>query len=119
MKRVANCVAEIMTPYPRSVVARYGGEEIAVILPQCDSAAALSVARLLCAQVRILEIEHDGSERGRVTVSIGTATMNAVGVRGKKQLLGSADEALYFAKAAGRDCVRSCNQSDDAAAARA
>ncbi|TAV45550.1 diguanylate cyclase (plasmid) [Rhizobium leguminosarum] len=67
----------------------------------------------------MLEIEHDGSERGRVTVSIGTATMNAVGVRGKKQLLGSADEALYFAKAAGRDCVRSCNQSDDAAAARA
>jgi diguanylate cyclase (GGDEF)-like protein len=119
LTRVANRVVEIMTPYPRSVVARYGGEEIAVIIPQCDSAAALSVARLLCAQVRAMEIEHDGSEKGRVTVSIGTATMNAAGVTGKRELLGSADEALYAAKAAGRDCVRSREQSDDAAAARA
>ncbi|CDN51652.1 diguanylate cyclase [Neorhizobium galegae] len=119
LKRVANRVAEIMAPYPRNVVARYGGEEIAVIIPQCDSAAAFSVARLLCAQIRTLEIAHDGSEKGRVTVSIGTATMNAAGVRSKKELLGSADEALYAAKAAGRDCVRSCDQPDDPAKARA
>lgn len=119
LTRVANRVAEIMTPYPRSVVARYGGEEIAVIIPQCDSAAALSVARLLCAQVRNMDIEHDGSEKGRVTVSIGTATMNAAGINGKRELLRTADEALYAAKAAGRDCVRSRGQSDDAAAARA
>ena len=114
LKRVANCVAEIVSSYPRSVVARYGGEEIAVIIPRGDGAAALSVARLLCAQVRGMEIEHVGSEKGRVTVSIGTATMNAAGVRGKKELLGSADEALYAAKAAGRDCVRSCDKPDDA-----
>jgi diguanylate cyclase (GGDEF)-like protein len=117
--RYTNRVAEIMKSYPRSVVARYGGEEIAVIIPQGDSATALSVARLLCAQVRGMEIEHVGSEKGRVTVSIGTATMNAIGVRGKKELLGSADEALYAAKAAGRDCVRSRDLSDDAAVARA
>jgi diguanylate cyclase (GGDEF)-like protein/PAS domain S-box-containing protein len=119
LKRVANRVAEIMMPYPRSVVARYGGEEIAVIIPQCDSAAALSVARLLCAHVRALEIEHDGCEKGRVTVSIGTATMNAAGDRSKKELLGSADEALYAAKAAGRDCVRSRDECSDAVAAQA
>jgi diguanylate cyclase (GGDEF)-like protein/PAS domain S-box-containing protein len=119
LKRVANCVAEIVSSYPRSVVARYGGEEIAVIIPRGDSAAALSVARLLCAQVRGMEIEHVGSEKGRVTVSIGTATMNAAGVRGKKELLGSADEALYAAKAAGRDCVRSCDKPDDAEVATA
>ncbi|WP_426239288.1 diguanylate cyclase [Pararhizobium sp. DWP1-1-3] len=119
LKRVANRVAEIIAPYPRSVVARYGGEEIAVIIPQCDSAPALSLAKLLCAQVREMEIEHVGSEKGRVTVSIGTATMNAAGVYGKKDLLRSADEALYAAKAAGRDCVRGCDKLDDAAAARA
>jgi GGDEF domain-containing protein len=50
-------------------------------------------------------------------MSIGTATMNVDGVRGKKDLLRSADEALYAAKATGRDCVRSCDP-DDAAVAR-
>ncbi|MDW5318493.1 diguanylate cyclase [Rhizobium sp. PL01] len=117
LKSVATRVAEIMTSYPRSVVARYGGEEIAVIIPQCDSAAALSVARLLCTQVRSMEIEHVGSEKGRVTVSIGIATINSAGVRGTKALLRSADEALYTAKAAGRDCVRGRDQSDDVAVA--
>jgi GGDEF domain-containing protein len=77
----------------------------------------LNTLSMLCTRVRDMAIEHAGSERGLVTVSIGTATMNAAGVREKKQLLRSADEALYAAKAAGRDCVRSRERSDHAAVA--
>jgi GGDEF domain-containing protein len=72
---------------------------------------------MLCTRLRDMAIEHVGSERGLATVSIGTATMNAAGVREKKELLRSADEAPYAAKAAERDCVRSRERPDDAAVA--
>jgi diguanylate cyclase (GGDEF)-like protein/PAS domain S-box-containing protein len=107
LKTVADCIAVSMKAYPNSIVARYGGEEIAVIIPHCDGDHATSVAHLLCAQVRALEITHIGSEKRIVTVSIGTAATDPSGFCDTKILLRSADEALYAAKAAGRDCVRS------------
>ncbi len=107
LKAVAECIAVSMKAYPNSVVARYGGEEIAVIIPHCDADHATSVAHILCAQVRALEIVHIGSEKGIVTISLGTAAINPLVFCDAKTLLRSADEALYAAKAAGRDCVRS------------
>ncbi|WP_245294928.1 diguanylate cyclase [Pararhizobium antarcticum] len=107
LKTVSDCIAASMKDYPDSVVARYGGEEIAVIIPGCGADQAASVANFLCAQVRRLEIVHKGSEKGIVTVSIGTAAAGCGGACETKILLRSADEALYAAKAAGRDCVRS------------
>jgi len=109
LKTVANCIATSMKAYPHSVVARYGGEEIAVIIPHCDADHAASVASFLCSQVRALDIQHLGSEKGVVTVSIGTAAAGFSGSCETKMLLRSADEALYAAKAAGRDCIRSVN----------
>ena len=106
LRKVARCVAETMRSYPRSVVARYGGEEVGIIIPGCDTAVAVSIAKLLCGQVRSLGIEHSGSEKGVVTISIGAATMNADGVGTTEDLVRRADEALYAAKSAGRDCVR-------------
>ncbi|WEZ83461.1 diguanylate cyclase [Rhizobium sp. 32-5/1] len=107
LKTVADCIAVSMRAYPNSVVARYGGEEIAVIIPHCDTDHATSVAHFLCAQVRALEIAHIGSEKGIVSVSIGTAAIEPNSFCEAKILLRWADEALYAAKAAGRDCVRS------------
>lgn len=109
LKAVAGCIAASMKSYANSVVARYGGEEIAVIIPHCDGDHAISVAHFLCAQIRALKIAHIGSEKSIVTVSIGTAAMASTGFCDTKTLLRSADEALYSAKAAGRDCVRSIN----------
>ncbi len=88
------------------LVARYGGEEFAVILPATSEEGAHDVASRLAAAVRMLDIPHVASSKGRVTVSIGLATSSAA-VNDPQQLLKCCDEALYAAKAAGRDKVRS------------
>lgn len=88
------------------LVARYGGEEFAVILPATSEEAAHDVASRLAAAVRMLDIPHVASSKGRVTVSIGMATSSAA-ANDPQQLLKCGDEALYAAKAAGRDKVRS------------
>lgn len=105
LKQVAEAVSALMQSYPRSVVARYGGEEFAVIIPNIGGAAASAIAKLICAQVRGLQIEHIGSEKGVVTVSIGLGVLSMEGNANQTSLLRSADEALYMAKAAGRNCV--------------
>jgi diguanylate cyclase (GGDEF)-like protein len=61
---------------PRDFVARYGGEEIAVILPETDSGGATSVAELVRKAVSELRLSHTGNPEGDgvVTVSIGVTT---------------------------------------------
>ncbi len=87
--------------------ARYGGEELALILPDTDEKVAVGLAEELCARLRDLRIPHTGSDKGIVTVSIGVATL----ARGSlptdaARLIARADEALYTAKRDGRDGVR-------------
>lgn len=104
LKKVAACIGDLMRSYPHSLVARYGGEEIGVIIPNCGSVGAAAIARLICGHLRGLAIEHRASERGVVTASIGIATIGE-GASDWESLLGQADEALYRAKADGRDRV--------------
>lgn len=88
------------------LAARYGGEEFAVLLTDCDANEAAVVARRMCDAVRALAIAHRASDvAAHVTISIGVAS--AVPVAGESQdaLLRRADEALYRAKADGRDRV--------------
>jgi diguanylate cyclase (GGDEF)-like protein/PAS domain S-box-containing protein len=87
------------------LVARYGGEEFAVILPTTSIEVAHHVAVRLAAAVRMLDIPHLSSSKGRVTVSIGLASVTG-SMSDPQQLLKSCDQALYAAKAAGRDKVR-------------
>lgn len=82
-------------------VARYGGEEIALTLPGRDASAALVLAEKIAAQVRGLGLEHRGSPFGVVTVSLGVASLQPGGHA--RRLIDEADQALYAAKAAGRD----------------
>jgi diguanylate cyclase (GGDEF)-like protein len=88
------------------LVARYGGEEFAVILPQVDAKGAAAVAERMRARVEQVRLPHVGSVTGRdVTVSLGVAA--AVPARGAAPhaLVEAADQALYQAKAVGRNQV--------------
>jgi diguanylate cyclase (GGDEF)-like protein/PAS domain S-box-containing protein len=91
-------------------VARYGGEEIAVILPVADNEAAVEVAERLRAVIDALRLTHEGNPEGggRATASIGAATALAREggtIRMPESLLLAADHALYKAKQGGRNRV--------------
>lgn len=87
------------------VLARYGGEEFVLLMPDSTCAGALLVAHRLCDAVRQLGIEHVASPSGRVTVSVGGASLDVMGDPLGRQLIEAADRALYLAKEGGRDRV--------------
>jgi two-component system cell cycle response regulator len=86
-------------------VARYGGEEIVVVLPETDQDGARQAAERICDAVRRRPFGDQGADPVDVTVSIGVAVFPAHG-SSSSVLLRRADEALYDAKASGRDCWR-------------
>ncbi|MET0749278.1 MAG: diguanylate cyclase, partial [Rhizobium sp.] len=87
--------------------ARYGGEEMVLLLPNTPEADAIAMAFDLRERIRSLRIAHVGSEKGIITASIGVATLTSGGGGvDPARLIGRADEALYVAKASGRDVVR-------------
>lgn len=89
-------------------VARYGGEEIAVILPVTETASAFEIAERIRFEIESLKITHEGNAEGGnlVTASIGVATALARcggTMRMPESLLLAADNALYRAKHEGRN----------------
>jgi diguanylate cyclase (GGDEF)-like protein len=86
------------------IAARYGGEEFAVVLPETDDEGAKQVAERVREAVAASVSAPGNGPRRRVTVSIGSATAPADGVT-PAELLGSADDALYRSKEAGRNRV--------------
>jgi diguanylate cyclase (GGDEF)-like protein len=89
------------------LAARYGGEELAVLLPRTDLAGALAVAEKMRQAVSGLHIPHAGNPAGIVTISAGVAAfVPTMDGRAAQDLLAAADEALYAAKSSGRDRVR-------------
>lgn len=88
------------------VVARIGGEEFAIVLPQTDYASASILAEWLRNEVAATQVlVNDGSDTVSFTVSIGVTTMLDDNCSSFEQLLNNADKALYKAKQAGRNCV--------------
>jgi two-component system cell cycle response regulator len=92
-------------------VARYGGEELVVILPETDEAGAAQAAERICDAVRRTPFGRPGEAAVAVTVSVGAAVFPAHGADAE-DLLRRADEALYEAKRAGRDTWRAAAPSD-------
>lgn len=91
---------------PMDAVCRYGGEELAVILPETDASGAGIVAERIRASVaESLTITPQGDEI-HVTVSIGIAAYPLDSDTGSG-LVKAADDALYTAKQEGRNLVRS------------
>ena len=86
-------------------VARYGGEELAVVLPQTDASGAAQLAERMRQAIEGLHIPRLGATGTiEVTASFGVASMpeNALD---RNELIAAADGALYAAKAAGRNRI--------------
>ena len=108
-------VARLLQEGVRDVdVVRYGGEEMAMLLPRTRSDDAVEVAERLRARIASTVVRHRGAEI-TVTASFGVATYPET-VKVRDQLFPSADKALYIAKHDGRNCVRSKPASKPAAA---
>ena len=104
LRAVAGTVAALVSR-PGDLAARYGGEEFTVLLPETDLAGAVELADALRVAVRALELKHT-SGLGIVTISIGAAAIRPQQQEGSgESLVHAADQALYQAKAAGRDRV--------------
>ena len=84
--------------------ARYGGEEMALLLPRTELEGAVELADRLRVAVAATGVEWEGT-RVAITVSCGVASYPRC-ARSAEELLGAADKALYAAKSAGRNCVR-------------
>ncbi len=87
---------------------RYGGEEFTILMPEADTELAQARAEQICAAVRAMDVPFRNTSLGRVTVSIGIATLPTHG-NTPGDLLRKADLALYAAKRGGRDHARVAN----------
>lgn len=107
--RCLQAVADVLKAVcrrPRDLVARYGGEELAVILPDTDEAGAIQVARDILQKLRDLQLPHpDNLGRTVVTMSAGVYVVQPQSDDSVESVIQRADQALYAAKSDGRDRV--------------
>jgi diguanylate cyclase (GGDEF)-like protein len=99
-------VARVLRQSSREIdePARYGGEEMAVALPQTDLEGAYQFAERVRGRIEALTLPlPNGRGDLRVTASFGVASLAAVGGADKDALVAAADRALYEAKRAGKN----------------
>lgn len=104
LRAVAGRVAE--TVRTADLVARYGGEEFAVVLPATSAAGALDSAERIRLAIAAAPTGVSNGENIAVTVSVGVAAFHPGDEAGVEGLLRAADQALYAAKALGRNTVQ-------------
>ncbi|WP_370331964.1 diguanylate cyclase domain-containing protein [Mycolicibacterium hippocampi] len=111
LRDVADVLAHLAEP-DTCVAARYGGEDFAVLLAGCADPPAFAAG--LSSAIRALAIPHPDSSSGVVTISIGVCTVRPRDELGYRhadpdaavtELLDCADQALYTAKAEGRNRI--------------
>ena len=86
------------------IVARYGGEEIAVILPNTNTRQALAYGEFICQTIQSLQMLHDYSPTSDyISVSVGVSSMDNPALTTPEKLIALADKGLYLAKEQGRN----------------
>jgi diguanylate cyclase (GGDEF)-like protein len=106
LRKVANGLTEIIKR-PADLLARFGGEEFVIVLPETDSPGASKLASLALEKVQQLNIPHAYSNvTPRITVSIGVATLIPYELHIPLDLIRSADDLLYEAKRNGRNQIK-------------
>lgn len=103
LREVAQGINRVMR-YPGDLLARYGGEEFAIILPKTGGSEAILIAQNIHNQIEQLQIVHEGSLVDTyMTCSLGISSVIPSEKMPPKQLVAMADQALYQAKAQGRN----------------
>lgn len=104
-------IALIIREQIRSVdfPARYGGEEFAIILPETPGQGAFLVAERIRNRIREHIFKTKEGNRAMISASLGVATF-PLDADTRDEMIDAADQAMYFAKAAGRNAV--CRYSD-------
>jgi len=115
LKQIAEAAQDVVAR-PGDLVARFGGEEFAVILPNTPNSGAMKMAFDICAMMRNRQLKHPGNPAGIVTVSVGCATLVPQLGQHAATLVECADQALYDAKRAGRNCA--CNYQSEVEVAK-
>jgi diguanylate cyclase (GGDEF)-like protein len=106
LRTISRVVRDMTARRPGDLASRYGGEEIAVLLPNTTEVSATAIADRIRGAISALEVEHLDSPAGFVTISAGVASM--MPVRNESDPTGLilvADRALYKAKRARRNRV--------------
>lgn len=86
------------------IAARYGGEEFAIVLPETNSEGGKIVAERIRQSISDSHFQTPGGSRAHLSVSIGISLFPADASK-REELIIAADEALYFAKKAGRNRI--------------
>ncbi|MDI6726641.1 MAG: diguanylate cyclase [Smithellaceae bacterium] len=91
---------------PLDLLARFGGEEFAVVLPDTEKVGALKVAHDIQSRLLSLGLPHpDSAASSLVTMSLGVASAAPSPGMPAEELIAAADKALYQAKAGGRNRI--------------
>ncbi len=114
LKQIAEAAQDVVAR-PGDLVARFGGEEFAILLPSTGNEGAVHIAEEICAAMRARELPHKGGAFGIVTVSAGCATLIPRLGQNSGNLIELADKALYQAKRSGRNQVSNYQPAEGAA----
>ena len=105
LEMVAQCLKTALRS--ADVAARYGGEEFSILLPQSGMAEARTIGERIRGRIERTKFPHgEGQPTGAVTVSIGVSSFGAE-LDTPAEIIYAADQALYAAKARGKNCIES------------
>ncbi len=110
LQKVAKCIMPLLRQ--SDVLARFGGEEFTIMLPDTNQSHAIEIAERIRIQISQIAIKDDHDQRFSISVSIGVSTWLPDSQKGltfeqiQNYLISQADKGVYLAKDKGRNCVQ-------------